>query len=186
MARNTLLHAMHDVGLAAWFGGTLANAVSLNAAAGAAGNAKSAGEVTRVGWDRWTPVNAVAMSVHLIGSAGLLGANLSRVSAQRGVMAMASVKTGLTVAALGATAYSWVLGATMSKHDDLPTESGTEPSAATPPDAASAQRRLSVLQWAVPGVTGALEVVSAYADEQQRASEIPKGLLGRLTQLFAR
>jgi hypothetical protein len=32
MARNTLSRTMHDVGLAAWFGGTLANAVALNAA----------------------------------------------------------------------------------------------------------------------------------------------------------
>ena len=29
MARNTLSRSLHDVGLAAWFGGTLANAVSL-------------------------------------------------------------------------------------------------------------------------------------------------------------
>ena len=34
MARNTLSRSLHDVGLSAWFGGTLANAVALNAAAG--------------------------------------------------------------------------------------------------------------------------------------------------------
>ena len=34
MARNTLSRSLHDVGLAAWFGGTLANAVALNPAAG--------------------------------------------------------------------------------------------------------------------------------------------------------
>ncbi|WP_193610293.1 hypothetical protein [Nocardioides lijunqiniae] len=33
MARNTLSRSLHDVGLAAWFGGTLANAVALNPAA---------------------------------------------------------------------------------------------------------------------------------------------------------
>lgn len=33
MARSTLVHQMHDLGLAAWFGGTLANAVTLNPAA---------------------------------------------------------------------------------------------------------------------------------------------------------
>ena len=33
MARNTLSRALHDLGLSAWFGGTLANAVALNAAA---------------------------------------------------------------------------------------------------------------------------------------------------------
>ena len=37
MARSTLSRSMHDLGLAAWFGGTLANAVALNPAAGEAG-----------------------------------------------------------------------------------------------------------------------------------------------------
>ena len=32
--RNTLAHAMHDIGLAAWFGGSLMGAVGLNGAAG--------------------------------------------------------------------------------------------------------------------------------------------------------
>lgn len=35
MARNTIIRSLHDVGLAAWFGGTLANAVALNPAASA-------------------------------------------------------------------------------------------------------------------------------------------------------
>ncbi len=33
VARNTISRSLHDVGLAAWFGGTLANAVALNPAA---------------------------------------------------------------------------------------------------------------------------------------------------------
>lgn len=180
MARNTILHAMHDVGLAAWFGGTLANAISLNPAAGAAGDSKSTGAVANAGWDRWTPVNAAAIGVHLVGAAGLLGANLPRVKAQRGVAVMSLAKTALTAAALGATAYSRALGTKVSKHDDVPAESSTEPTAATPPEAAGAQRRLSMLQWTVPALTGAIEVVSAFASEQQRATEVHKGVLSRL------
>ena len=33
MARNTLSRSLHDLGLSAWFGGTLANAVAPSAAA---------------------------------------------------------------------------------------------------------------------------------------------------------
>ena len=33
MARNTFIRSLPDVGLAAWFGVTLANAIALNAAA---------------------------------------------------------------------------------------------------------------------------------------------------------
>jgi hypothetical protein len=180
MARNTILHAMHDVGLAAWFGGTLANVISLNPAAGAAGDSKSTGAVANVGWDRWTPINAAAIGLHLIGSAGLLATNMPRLKAQRGVAAMSLAKAALTTAALGATAYSRALGTKVSKHDDVPAETGTEPDASTPPDAATAQRQLSMLQWAIPALTGAIEVVSAYASEQQRATEVHKGMLSRL------
>ena len=181
MARNTVVRSMHDVGLAAWFGGTLANAVGLNAAAGRAGDARSAGAVANVGWDRWTPVNAVAIGAHLAGSTGLLAANADRVAAQKGVATMAAVKTALTAAALGVTAYSRVLGRRVSQQTDVPVESGTEPAASTPSSVAEAQRRLSMLQWAVPVLTGALVVVNAYAGEQQRPSEVHKGLIGRIT-----
>jgi len=171
---------LHDVGLAAWFGGTLANAVSLNPAAGEADGARSTGRVANSGWDRWTPVNAAAIGAHLAGSAGELIGNKSRLTAQRGVASMAVAKTALTAAALGVTGYSRLLGRKVAKETSVPAESGTEPAITTPEDTAKAQRQLSALQWAVPALTGALIVVSAFAGEQQRPSEVRKGILGRL------
>ncbi len=179
MARNTLSRVMHDVGLSAWFGGTLANAIALNPAAGAAMDSKSTGAVANAGWDRWTPVNAAAIGFHLLGSVGQLGGNIGRVHAQQGVASMAVLKTTLTATALGVTAYSRALGKKVSKHEDVRADSGTEPNAATPPEVASAQRQLSMLQWAVPALTAAVLVVSSLAGEQQRASEVHKGVLGR-------
>jgi len=171
---------LHDLGLSAWFGGTLANAVALNAAAAEAGHGERAGAVANVGWDRWTPVNAAAIGAHLVGSLSQLAGNSNRVSAQRGVGSMVLVKTTLTAAALGATAYSRALGAKVSQQTDVPAESGTEPAASTPPDVAAAQRQLKMMQWAVPALTGALVVVSAFAGEQQRASEVQRGIARRL------
>ena len=180
MARNTVSRAMHDVGLAAWFGGTLANAVALNSAASAAGDSRSSGRVANTGWDRWTPVNAAAIGAHLIGSVAQLGANRGRLKGQQGVASMSVAKTALTAAALGATAYSRALGKTVSAHHDVPAESGTEPTGSTPPQVAAAQSRLAMLQWVVPALTGALVVVSSYAGEQQRATEVHKGIASRL------
>lgn len=179
MSRNTNLRALHDLGLAAWFGGTLANAVALNPAAAQAGGSSRTGAVANVGWDRWTPVNAAAIGAHLVGSAGLLAADLPRVSAQRGVASMATAKTALTLAALGATAYSRALGKKVSERTDVPAASGTEPETTTPQHVAAAQRQLQMLQWAVPALTGALVVISAFAGEQQRATEVHKGLAAR-------
>ena len=180
MARNTLSRSLHDVGLAAWFGGTLANAVALNPAAARAEGSHATGAVANTGWDRWTPVNAAAIGAHLIGSVGQLAGNKGRVSSQQGVGSMAVAKTALTAAALGATAYSRVLGRKVSAQTDVPAESGTSPAATTPKSVADAQRQLSVLQWAIPALTGALVVVSSFAGEQQRATEVHTGVLGRL------
>lgn len=180
MARDTVSRSMHDLGLAAWFGGTLANAIALNPASGAAQSDTDTGAVANVGWDRWTPVNAAAIGAHLIGSVGQIAGNMGRIQAQKGVASMALLKTGLTAAALGVTAYSRVLGKQVSAQTRVPAESGTEPAASTPPDVAAAQRQLRMLQWAVPAVTGALVVVSAFAGEQERASEVNKGLVQRI------
>ena len=181
MTRDTVSRSLHDLGLAAWFGGTLANAVALNPAAAEADQPHSAGAVANVGWDRWTPVNGAAIAAHLAGSVGQIIGNRGRIAAQEGVGSMAVAKTALTAAALGVTAYSRMLGQKVSEHTRVPVESGTEPTTTTPPEVAAAQRQLAFLQYAVPALTGALVVVSAFAGEQQRASQVKKGVLSRLT-----
>ena len=181
MARATLSHQLHDLGLAAWFGGTLANAVSLNDAAGQGDDPSAVGAVANAGWDRWTPVNAVAIAAHLVGSVGLLKHDLGRVHAQQGVASMALGTTALTVGALGITAYSRRLGRTVSQHGAVPAADGTTPVAETPADVATAQRRLARLQWAVPAVTGALVAIASYASEQYRPEEVSRGVLQRFT-----
>ena len=180
MARDTLSRSLHDVGLAAWFGGTLANAVALNPAAAQADSSTSTGAVANVGWDRWTPVNAAAIGAHLAGSVGQIIGNKGRLAGQEGVASMALAKTALTAAALGVTAYSRMLGRKVSDETRMPARSGTEPETGTPPAVANAQKQLAALQWAVPALTGALVVVSSYAGEQQRASEVRRGVRQRL------
>jgi hypothetical protein len=181
--QNFPSRALHDVGLSAWFGGTLANAVSLNRAAGATDRYSEAGRVTNTGWDAWTPVNAAAIGAHLVGAVGQLLGNRKRVAGQKGVAALSVTKTVLTAAALGVTAYSRVLGRKVSQQTDVPVASGTEPTETTPPDVAAAQRQLKLLQWAVPAITGALVVVTAYAGEQQRPTAVKEGVLQRLNPL---
>lgn len=181
MTKSTYSHALHDLGLSAWFGGTLANAVALNAAAAEAAHSPDVGAVANAGWDRWTPVNAAAIGAHLAGSVGLLLRDAQRLQTQQGVAGMAALKTALTVGALGATAYSRALGRKVSQHRSVPAESGTEPAATTPPEVASAQKQLKALQWVVPALTGGLVVISSYASEQYRPSEVRQGIAQRLS-----
>ncbi len=179
MARHTLSRTLHDLGLSAWFGGTLANAVALNAAAAEAGTDAATGRVANAGWDRGTPVNAAAIGAHLVGSVGQLQANKQRVAAQQGVAGMSVLKTLVTAAALGATAYSRVLGQRVSAAGAVPSRSGTKPSRRTKvvqADVAAAQQQLDTLQWVIPALTGTLVAICSYAGEQQRPSEVAKGL----------
>jgi hypothetical protein len=183
--RNTLAHAMHDLGLAAWFGGSLMGAIGVNGAAADVDDPRQRARVANAGWARWTPVNAVAIGAHLIGGAQLLRANKGRVASQGGVLANTNLKTALTAGALGATAYARVLGKKMQKAGDVPVAGGTDATATTPPEVAKAQKQLSALQWAIPGLTGAILISSSLHEEQQRPSQVTGGVLKSLPSTAA-
>ena len=177
--RNTLVRSMHDLGLAAWFGGSLMGAVGLN---GGASQAKEPSERLRVssaGWARWAPVSAAAIGVHAIGGIGLIAGNKNRLSNQDEAQSNTVVKTALTVLAAGLTAWSGRLGATVAKHADNPATSVTQPSPAANDELANAQKQLAVCQWAIPAVTGVLIVLGAQQGEQQRPLQRLGGLAKR-------
>lgn len=81
---------------------------------------------------------------------------------------MSVVKTALTAAALGATAYSRLAGKKMEKAGGAPAEGITGTAASTPGDASAAQRQQRMAQWMIPVFRGALLVVSFLAGEQQK------------------
>jgi hypothetical protein len=177
--RNTVVRSMHDLGLAAWFGGTLAGAVAVNGAAADVSDPKQRLHVANAGWARWTPVNLAAIAAHLIGGAGLLFANKGRVAAQRGVGASTAAKAGLTIAALGVTAYSRVLGKMLEQADGAPVEGGTDFVPDTPAHVAKAQQQLKVAQWLVPALVGGIAVLNSVEGEQQRPSQQLPGILAK-------
>lgn len=177
--RHTVLRSMHDLGLAAWFGGSLMGATGVNSAAAKVSDSTQRLPTASAGWARWTPVNAAAIGAHLAGAVGELVTESPRVLAQSGVARMSVVKTTLTVAALAVTGYSRMLGMRLEKAGHPPVEGVTEPSRDTPRAVAASQRQMKVLQWAIPAITGALIVVTSYAGEQQKAGQVWRGVLGR-------
>ena len=177
---NSVARSLHDIGLAAWFGGSLMGAIGLNDAAGAVDDPAQRARVANAGWARWTPVNLSAIAAHLLGGVVLTRANRGRVAVQQGVASATTTKGILTVAALGITAYSRALGQKVMNAGDVPVADGTQPAALTPPDVEDAQRRLQMLQWAIPAVTGAMLVLNAVMGEQQRANVVAEGILRRM------
>ncbi|MFE9681868.1 hypothetical protein [Streptomyces sp. NPDC006285] len=174
--RHTLIRSLHDVGLAAWFGGSLMGAVGLNGAAqDEGGTAASADRISSSGWAKWVPVNAAAIGAHLYGGGGLLAVNAHRVATQKGVAASTTVKTVVTAAALAATAYARVLGKKVELASSSDIEAAEE-AQQHPIDLDKARRQLACVQWAVPALTGCLVVLNALHGEQQRPSEQVPGM----------
>jgi hypothetical protein len=171
---------MHDLGLAAWFGGSLFGAIGLNGASAAVKDPVDRVTVANAGWARWAPVNAAAIGVHAIGGIALIVGNKGRVAAQKGTRGNTVVKSVLTLTAMGVTAYSGTQGARLAKDSPTPAASGVDPNSSTSPEAASAQKQLKLLQWSIPVLTGVLLVLGAQQGEQQKGSEVAKGLLGAL------
>lgn len=169
---NTVVRSMHDLGLAAWFGGSLMGAVGLNGAANDVSDSSDRSRVASAGWARWAPVNAVAIGVHAVGGAALIRANKGRVLAHGPSQANTAVKTILTGAAMAATAYSGWQGAQVAKAGKVPAEGGAVPAAQTPPNVAAAQQRLRIAQWVTPALTGVLVVLGAQQGEQQRPTKV--------------
>lgn len=175
--RQTFIRTLHDVGLAAWFGGSLFGAVGLNGASAAVRDPHDRTRVAAAGWAKWAPVNAAALAAHTVGGVGLIAGNKGRVLAQQGAGKNSVLKSVLTLAAIGVTAWSGIEGARLGQESPTPASGATEPSAGTDDDVAAAQRRLKLLQWSIPALTGALLVLSAQQGEQQKPSQIAKGLL---------
>jgi hypothetical protein len=82
---NTVARTLHDVGLAAWFGGSLMGATGVNGAAAVVQDPTQRLRVANAGWARWTPLNLAGIAAHLAGGAVLTGANKGRLAGQQGV-----------------------------------------------------------------------------------------------------
>jgi hypothetical protein len=185
---NTLARFVHDAGLAAWFGGSLFGVAALNPASEELDTPGDALRVSNSAWGRWTVWNGAAIASHLVAGGIITYGNKSRLTGQRGVASTATLKTGLTLAALGATAYARKLGQEIMDYETVQRSFGNEPAAEgattpapeTPDHIAEAQRKEKTVKWLVPALTGALLAVNVWMGEQQRPSKVAKGVLGRV------
>ena len=117
------------------------------------------------------------MLAHVVGSAGLARVDVPRIGAQQGVGRSTTVRSVLTGAGLGLSAWSLALNRKVAATGPVPVHGATEPSIATPPDVAAAQRQLKVVQWLHPLVAGGIIAVGSWQDEQKRATQTVPGLL---------
>lgn len=165
---SLLIRSLHDLGAAAWFGGSLMGAVGLNGATSQAHDPAERTRLSSLGWAAWAPVQTVAIGAHLIGGVGELLDNRNRVKAHGPTQANSVAKTVLTAAAMGVTAYSGALGKKVADLADEGAEGATEPSPRASSELKAAQQQLKYAQWAIPALAGAIVVLGAQQGEQQR------------------
>lgn len=177
---DNVARALNTVGLAAWFGGSLMGAVALRDVDDGSGAPGSGAE--NDAWARWSPVQAAAIGAHLLGAAKLATTNKGRVAGQKGAGKVAVFKAVCTAGAIGATVYASRLG---KEVHDASASSVTDLRSADndhgPPAGASADtvRKLRAAQVAVPVLTGAMLVADARLGEQQRPTEVLRGMVAR-------
>lgn len=166
--RNTLVRSMHDLGLAAWFGGTLMGAIGLNGGAAQATDPTERLKLSSAGWARWAPVQLIAMIVHGVGGVGLILGNKTRLAGQPEARHNTALKLVTTVLAIAASMWAGLLGAQIARHADEGGEGVTEPTGTSSTALATAQKQQRIGQWIAPALTGLLIVLAAQQGEQQR------------------
>jgi hypothetical protein len=159
--RTTLLAVLHDVGLAAWFGGAWMGAVGLNGATIEVDDHTQRTRVANAGWFRWAPIAGAALLTHVASAYALGRLAPTPAGGDEGSVPLRCLRTVVTLAAVASTAETGLSGQRVVRAGDVPVATATTPIAATPAPVAAAQRRLRVAQWLVPGFTGVLFVLEA-------------------------
>lgn len=156
MGTNTVARTLNDVGLAAWFGGSLMGALAVDGT-----------PFGRQTWSRWAPFGAAAMGAHLVGGTLLVPINKGRLTFQRGVFATSAAQTVCTLGGLAAT-----IAAARTRRQLAQATGDGEDEALV--------RRARLLDAAVPVLTGASLVLNSRLGELQRPVPVAGGVARRL------
>ena len=166
----------HNLGLAAWFGGTLFGQLSLNPTVSSISDKSERGRVLNESWARFNAVNslAIASSVLAWRAGGL------KDDAELRAPALARLKNLLLGGAAVNSVASAIMGARIARQSPegaTPVESGTEPAPETPQEAASSQRAISFFGY---GSLVLLALVISLSAVIETETVKPRGVLSRL------
>ena len=140
--------AAHDVGLAAWLGGSMYGKYALNPSLSRIASHSERGSVANAAWNGYNLINAAGLGAAALGwgAARLTEANPGNLTGRE--KALSTAKDGLMAAAVLTGIANGVQGARLAKQAPdgaVPIETGTKPAADTPAKAAKIQRSLEAL-----------------------------------------
>jgi len=146
VARAT--RAAHDIGLAAWLGGSMYGKFALNPAVSVIDDKTDRGKVTNAAWNAYNAVNTAALGAAAAGWAAAratetrpdrLSDTEQKLSLAKDALMSAAVITGIATGVQGGRL------AKQAPDGAVPMETGTKPAPETPPQAAKLQRSIEGL-----------------------------------------
>lgn len=175
---STAVRTLHNLGLAAWFGGTLFGQVALNPTVSRISDKGERRRVLNESWARYNAVNTLAV-ISTVG-AWKLGGLEEDAKLVPGGGGLVGLKNLLLGGALVNSVASAALGAriaSQSSRGDTPVDSGTEPA---PEKAARAQRLIGFFGSGSLAALAAAIALSAALEARAAAGATSRGVLSRL------
>lgn len=170
-----VVKAIHDIGTAVWWGGTLMGTLAMNPAVEVLDDPEERGKMVDEGWARFQPYAA----------AGLLASIITHICMRRNppsnpsscYKTAAVAKDLLIGAAVVSSVASLALGEYTTNYESdgyAPIESATTPTEDTPDEVAQAQSGLSLASWVqiLSGI-GILAAGAVLATEREKARRFP-------------
>lgn len=185
---HAVAQAVHDLGSAVWFGGSVMGVAGVNKSGEDLENSLDRVRVANSAWSRFGPVEWAGIGATLLAGLRLTQVGKGRLALQQGFARTGSVKAGVAVAGAAATAWSTYCGVRIGKLTEqyraqgrqVDVEDATKPASTTPPEIARWQKRERVAQTLVPVLAGANIVLGSYLVQSYRTGATAKGFLHRV------
>jgi hypothetical protein len=185
---HAVAQAVHDLGSALWFGGTVMGVAGVNKSGADLQQGIDRVRVAASAWQRFAPAQWAGIAATLGAGLQLTRVGGRRIALQKGFGTIGALKAAVTVAGAAATAYAAYSGSKIGRiaeqieisGEKLEVRDATQPTSETPPELATWQRRQRITQYVVPVLAGANIACGSYLVQSYRAGATAKGVLRRL------
>ena len=185
---HAIAQAVHDLGSALWFGGTVMGVAGVNKSGADLEQGIDRVRVASSAWNRFAPAQWAGIAATLGAGLQLTRVGGRRMALQKGFAGVGALKAGIAVAGAAATAYAAYSGAkvgrlaeeTEMRGQKLEVKDATSPTDQTPSELATWQRRQRITQYVVPLLAGANIVCGSYLVQSYRTAATAKGVLRRV------
>jgi hypothetical protein len=185
---HVVAQAVHDLGAALWFGGSVMGAAGVNKAGEDLRDGVDKVRVAESAWRRFAPAQWLGIGAVMVAGSRLTWESKARLAVQHGLGRAGAAQATVVMAGTAATAFAAWSGRRIGQLTERAHERGepfdttdaTVPNAGTPPEVKVWQRRQRVAQYLVPMLAGANIVLNAYLTQQYRPGATLAGIARRL------